>query len=400
MRGRDRVALYTTHCVHNTVTGNKPEMHHPLRPFSDDSEHLFEDMTTDICARGTQTWRPARPNPSMTDVVLSIAKSLESQELRKGRTHIILLSPAAYVLHDISKAFTDLCIHRINPAALPYRREPELQDTVCYESCCKNVFVSNWKSYQSVPGRVKRILKNARSMSPIGELTDVSIDLRARDGCELIEVFGSKDVPHLRLGQVHTVFARLRVNKNQTQAVDLDSVNPIFKSSLEVKGLRQVLQNAVSLGAIKVHLLDVQLYHRNSIHTIDCWNYTEAPVVITRELGGLAIPIDTAIETYKRLYFHKFVQLSTNEAKMEADNLLAILDVNNDAARQVVERMRHEITCQAKTRQYEQDFRQKLPLCPGPVELETPHEWLLELWSKRKGKRNGIAESQTVSSLI
>jgi hypothetical protein len=190
------------------------------------------------------------------------------------------------------------------------------------------------------------------------------------------------------------------VNKNQTQAVDLDSVNPIFKSSLEVKGLRQVLQNAVSLGAIKVHLLDVQLYHRNSIHTIDCWNYTEAPVVITRELGGLAIPIDTAIETYKRLYFHKFVQLSTNEAKMEADNLLAILDVNNDAARQVVERMRHEITCQAKTRQYEQDFRQKLPLCPGPVELETPHEWLLELWSKRKGKRNGIAESQTVSSLI
>ncbi|KAF1911374.1 hypothetical protein BDU57DRAFT_565985 [Ampelomyces quisqualis] len=347
-----------------------------------------------ICARGTQTWQPARPNPSMSDVLLSIAKSVESQELKKGRTHMILLSPAAYVLHDISKAFPDLYIHRINPAALPYRGDPESQDTVCYENCCKNVFVSNWNTYQSVPGRVKQILKNARLKSPVGELTDVSIDLRVRHGCEMIEVFGSKDVPHLRLGQVHTLFARIRVNKNQTQGVDLDSVNPIFQSSLDVKGLRQDLQNAVSLGAIKVHLLDVQLYHRNSIHKIDCWNYTEAPLVITRELGGLAVPIDTAVETYKRLYFHKFVQLSTNEAKMEADNLLAVLDVNNDLARQVVERMRREITCQSEARQYERDFRQKLPLCPGPVELEAPHEWLLELWSKRRGKRTGIAESQ------
>jgi len=391
MRRGDRIALYTTHCAHNVVTGNKPELHFPLRPFSTDSEDLFKDLTSNICRYGTQVWEPARPNPSMTDVVLAVVKSLEDQDLKQGRTHIILLSPAAYVLHEVSKSFQDLYIHRINPAALPYRREPELQDTVCFDSCCKNVFVSNWTCYQSVPGRVKRILKNARSKNPVGELTNVSVDLRIREGCELIECFGSKEVPNLRLGQVHTLFVRIRVDKDKTQGVDLNSVNPVFNSSLDVKGLRQELQNAVALGATKVHIFDVQLYHQNSIHTMDSWNYTETPLTLIRELGSLAPPIDAVLEVYKRLYFHKFIQLTTHEARLEADNLLAVLDINKEPARNVLERLAKEINCQQAIRKYERDYRQKLPLCPGPIDIEASHEWLLELWNKKKNKRNGVA---------
>lgn len=391
MQRGDRLTLYTTHCTHNTVSGNRPELHYPMRPFTTDTEEVFQDLNASICRCGSQKWDPARPNPSMTDVVLAVANSLDGQDLEKGHTHVVILSPASYVLHEISRTFPDLPIHRINPAALPYRREPELQDTVCFDACCKNVFTSNWTSYQSIPGRIKRIMKNARSQSPIGELTDMSIDVRAREGCELVECFGRKDLPHLRLGQIHTIFARIRIDRTQTQGVDLESVNPVFNSTLDVKGLRQDLQNAAALGAIKVHLLDVQLYHRNSINPVDCWNYTEAPLITIRELGALARPLDNALELYKRHYFHRFIQLTTEEAQIEAENLLVAPSLGNQAARSVIEHIYRESKCRAKIRKYEQDFRQKLPLCPGPVDIEAPHEWLLELWNKRKSKRNGVA---------
>lgn len=396
MRRGDRVALYTTHCAHTTVTGNRPELHHPLRPISTESEEIFQDLTANIRQYGKQTWDPARPNPSMTDVVLSVANSLQELDLKKGRTHTILLSPAAYVLHDLSKTFPDLYVHRISPAALPYRREPELQDTVCFESCCKNVFVSNWASYQSLPSRVKRILKNARSKDPVGELSAVSIDIRARKGCELISLDGSKDIVHLRLGQIHHIFARIRVRMCEAQAVDLDSRNPIFNSSLHVKGLRQELQNAAALGAVKAHILDVQLYHRNSIHDLDSWNYTETPLFVIRELGGLAIPISGTMETYKRLYFHDFVGLTTEDGLNAADRMLAALTADQHMERILVEQIYHELKSQSQTRRYEQDYRQKLPLCPGPIDLEVPHEWFLDLWNKRKGKRHGMAGGRGV----
>jgi hypothetical protein len=390
MRRGDRLALYTTHCVHNTVNGNKPEVHCPLQSITTDTEEIFQELTANICRYGTQAWEPTRPNPPMADVVLGIARSLTGQAPKKGRTHLILLSPAAYVLHGVSKTFPDMSIHRINPAALPFRREPELEDTVCFDSCCKNVFVSNWSSYQSVHGRIKRILKNARSKSPVGELTNISVDMRARAGCRIIESFGNKNISYLRLGQTHTIFARVSVTKDKTQGVDLSSVNPVFNSSLDIKGMRQELQNAVTLGAIKAHLFDVQLYHRNSVHPVDVWNYTETPVICIRELGGLAPPLSSALEVYKRQYFHKFTQLTTDEAMNAAHNLLAVLHPDNEIARKVVASLYKEIACQVKIRKYEQDYRQKLPLCPGPIDIEPPHEWFLDMWSRRKDRRQGF----------
>lgn len=376
-------------------------MHYPMRPHSTDSEEILYALTSSIRQCGTQTWDPVRPNPSMTDVVLCVARSIDDSEPKKGRTHLILLSPAAYVLHSVSQTFPDLYIHRINPAALPFRREPEMQDTICSESCCKNVFVSNWSSYQSVPGRIKRILKNARSKVPVGDITDVSIDIRAKEGCEFLESYGQKDIAHLRVGQIHTIFCRICVDRDKTQGVDLESINPLFNSSLDKKGLRDDLQIAVALGAIKVHLLDVQLLHRNSINREDCWTYNEVPLIVVRELGGLAPPIDGALEVHRRQYFHKLVRLTTDQAKAEAQSLLAGLDTGSAAARKVLGRMAEELNCQAEARNYEREFRQNLPLCPGPIGLEGSHEWLQQIWNKRKTKRNGVAGVDTdVSGLI
>lgn len=326
----------------------------------------------------------------MTDVVLAVAKSLDGQALKQGRTHIILLSPASYVLHEVSKTFPDLYIHRINPALIPYRREPELQDTVCLDACCKNVFVSNWSSYQSLHGRVKRILKNARSRDPVGQLSDISIDIRTREGCELIETIGSKEVSELRLGQVHTFFVHIRIDRDQVKKIDLHSVNPVFNSSLDVKGLRQDCQNSEAVGASKVHVLDVQLYHRDSINAPDCWNYTETPLTLIREMGDLIPPVDAIAEVYKRHYFHKFGELGIAEALAEADRCIAATGKEDEEARAVLQRMAKEIRYHEAARKYEFTHRQKLPLCPGPIDIEFSHEWLLELWNKKKNKRNGL----------
>jgi hypothetical protein len=327
----------------------------------------------------------------MKDVILSIARSIEGQNLKADRTHVILLSPASHVLHDVSTYFPNIYIHRINPAILPYRREPELDDTVCNASCCKNVFVSNSFNYQSVSGRIKRLLKNARSEKPVGELTQFSLDLRVKTGCEIIECHGTKDILHLRLGQFYTLMVRIRVTRAETEGIDLGSCNPVLNSALEVNGLRQELMNVAAVGATKVHLFDVQVLHKNSLHRVDYWQYKETPVLIIRELGGLAPPLDTALEVYKRQYFHKLTELTTLAAKLEAANTLAAL-AHDDQADKLIERMVQEITCHQAIQEYEHKHRQKLPLCPGPIDIEgSAHEWLVDLWNRKKNKRKGVA---------
>jgi hypothetical protein len=388
----DRVALYATHCTHQSVTGNRPDLLFPIRPFGVDTEATFRDLTATIAKCGTQSWKPPRPNPSMADVILGVARSLGHGNLNSRRTHLVLLSPAAHVLHDVSKSCPDLYIHQINPAAVPYRRPSNTNEPGCNEECCKNVFISNWSYFQSLPSRMKRILKYARSVKPVGEITKVCIDVRANNGCEIIDCLGTKDVASLRLGQVHTIFIKVQITRSATQAVDLHSKNPVFNSSLNVKELRQQLQNAVAVGAVKAHLLDVQVYHQNTLHERDCWNYTETPLLVVCDLGGLAPPFDTSMEVYKRQLFHKFVQLDASTAKAEAGTLLATLTEDQEQLRKVVQRIYKEVERYQQVLEYEREHRQKLPLCPGPIAIEaSPHKWLVDVWNRKVNKRQGVA---------
>ncbi|KAJ4381801.1 hypothetical protein N0V86_003166 [Didymella sp. IMI 355093] len=339
----------------------------------------------------------------MAKVILSVAKSLEDKDLKHRRTHIILLSPAAHILHNVSKSCPDLYIHQINPAAIPFRRSPDFGDVQCIEECCKNVFISNWSQCQSLPGRIKLILEYARSVKPVDEIGQVCIDLRARDGCEIIECSGNKDIASLRLGQVHIVFAKLRVTRSATKKVDLLSKNPIFNSSLNVKDLRQQLQNAANVGAVKVHLLDVQVYHQSTLHGSDCWNYTETPFLVVRNLGGLAPPFDTAVEVHKRQLFCKFVQLHAGAAATEADALLATLTDDQEPLKRLLQRISKEVNRYEQVLEYEQEHHQRLSLCPGPMAIEvSPHEWLADVWNRKKAKRQGTAvvEEERINGLI
>ncbi|KAI4698761.1 hypothetical protein J4E81_005372 [Alternaria sp. BMP 2799] len=350
---------------------------------------IFRDLTSRIAHSGSQLWHPPRPNPTMGDVILGIAGSMAGEHLKAGRTHVIVLSPAAHVLHKVSKSFPDIYIHRINPAFLPYRREPEFQDTICLKDCCKNVFASNWSKYQSTSGRIKRILKNARSEQPVGELLDLKVEIRTKAGCEILVESGSREIRRLFPGQVHTLFVWIRINKDETQSVDLNSDNPILNSCLDANGLRQELQNCVRVGATKVNPLDVQLLHRSSLHPTRSWMYTEAQLILTRELGGLAPLLDTSMEFYKRQLFCNLSRVSANEAKVVAEATLNTLPKDHEQAKMLLERMSQEIELHLAIRKYEKEYRQRLPLCPGPTDVEASHKWLHELWARRRNKRSG-----------
>lgn len=339
----------------------------------------------------------------MAEVILGVVRSLERTNLKSRRTHVVLLSPAAHILHDVSKSRPDLYIHQVNPAAVPFRRFSEVGEPECHNDCCKNVFISNWGHFQSLPGRMKRIVKYARSLKPVGEITKVCIDVRAKDGCKITECVGLKDIANLRLGQVHTIFAKLQITRSAMRAVDLLSKNPVFNSSLDHKELRQQLQNAAIVGAVKAHLLDVQVYHQNSLHATDCWNYTETPFLVIRDLGGLAPPFDTTMEALKRRLFHKFVQLDAFSASIDAEAMLSSLTEAQGLLTKFVNRILKEVDHHQQVFEYEQDHRQKLPLCPGPITIEaTPHEWLSDLWNRNKTKRRGVAvaENEELSGLI
>jgi hypothetical protein len=388
----DRVALYTTHCTHNTVTGTIPDIMFPLRPFCGDTESIIREMINDIGACGTQTLNPPRPNPTMSDVVLAIAKSLESKDISQDRTHMILLTPTTNILHAISETFPHLYIHQMSPAVLPYHRSKELHDEMCDEPCCKNVFVSNWAHYQSLSSRIKQIIRDARSAKPLGRISNVHVEIRPNKGCEVVEVEGSSEVGCLRLGQAHSFFVRVRVARSEIQELNLGSSDPILNSSLSGTPL-QDLRNAQAVGATNVHLLSVQVLHQNSLNPANCWSYTEAQLVITKNLGGLAFPINMSAELYKRQFFHRFSKLGADadSAQLELETLAAATPDTFEELKQLIQRMVKEIRWHKTVLEYETTSRQKLPTRPGPICMDTPHDWLVEMWDETKNKRRGLA---------
>jgi hypothetical protein len=377
----DRLALYTTNCTHHPISGTRPDLLWPIRPFSVDTPSKIRELTISIGERGTQTWHPPRPNPPMADIVIGVAKSLENRKLRDGRTHLILLSPTLHVLHDVSKALSSLYIHQISPAVLPCRSNALSTVSKCYDACCKNVFVSNWDSYQSPHSAMKRIIYQARSERPVGKITRVSIDIETKKGCELLEYIGTQSIPVLHLGQVHTLFARVRVIRSEVQEMMLRSDDDTCDLLLD-EPLRQELEKAVAVGAANAHLFDVQVLHRDSLHGAGYWSYSESPLCVVQGLGDSVPPSGFTAEVYNRHIFHRFTRLDLAAARTEVDEVLAILPNHSNP---VLMAIAQEIDHHDEILQYEVEFRQKLPLCLGPVPIEpSDHEWLTDIWSGQK----------------
>lgn len=387
----DRIALYTTHCTHEVVTGTVPDLLHPLRPFTGDTEEMFHDLTEDIAKCGTQSWDPPRPNPSMADVTLAVAKSLDGKDIKRNRTHIVLLSPTVNILHGVSNGFPSLYIHQINPAVLPYRNSQDPQERACREPCCANIFVSNWSHYQSLPGRIKQIIQYARVEKPQGQIGNVHVDIRPKKGCEVLGYVGATDFDSLRPGQVISFFVHIRVMRSQTQELDLSPTDPFLNSNLDASDLRQDVQKAHAAGATKVHLLSVQVMNQNSLLPLGCWTYTEAQLLVIKELGRSEKPFGTGIKLYERKLFYDLNELDIAAAKHKLEQWVVAPPIEMEAVKKLIERMLKEVLHRQSIQEYERMCRQKLPLCPGPIGIAATHEWLIEKWDAKKNKRKGMA---------
>ena len=363
----DRVALYATHCTHGSVASTVPDRLLPLRYLSNETENLFRKLSLDIKKYGTQAWTPPRPTPPMADVILAIAKSLGTDSLKQGRCHMILLTPTFDALHTVSETFPELCIHQINPATIPYVPNEKHRKAVCMETCCKNVFVNNWTHYQSAPGYIKQTVLQARSRTSIGHITDVHADLRPRSGCEILEIEGPTSISVLRPGQAFGFLARIRVTPWKTGDFNSTSSDPLLDHSLDATNLRQELRIANKLGAKLTNLLSVQVFHKNSLNPAGTWSYTEAPLVMTKELGGLAPPRDHTIDVYKRRAFHTLTSVSNSDAKKEVDKLALIAYGEREDMQQVIQSMAKEVHWHNAVLEYESTSRQKIPLCSGYI---------------------------------
>jgi hypothetical protein len=373
----DRVALYTTHCTHGSVASTVPDRLLPLRSVCSDTEEVFRDLTLDIEKYGTQAWNPPRPTPSMSNVILAITKSLEKESPKHERCHLILLSPVFDFLHAVSDTFPSVRIHQINPAVLPFIRNEKHKGTVCHETCCDNVSVSNWTCYQSIPDRIKQIISQARSERPVGSIEKVHVDLRPKNGCEVLEIDGPTSISTLRSGQAFCFLAHLRVTPAQTQELSGSSRDPLLDHSLDATNLRQELYAAEKLNAKLAHLLSVQVFYKSTLNSSGTWSYIEAPLVAVAKLGRLAPPRDLGFDVFQRRAFHMLHKVGNPVAKKLVENLAMAISDEREDLKQVIQGMAKEIHWYNAVLEYEASSRQKLPLCTAPIgkKLIVLHRW-------------------------
>jgi hypothetical protein len=389
----DRVSLYTTHCTHEAVSGNVPELLFPLRPLSKESKDELQNMIMSVKHHGTQRCSPPRPNPYMSDVLIAVAKSLENRNPKHGTTHIMLLSPAVSNVHGVAKTRPDLYIHQINPAVIPIRCYQNPQLAMCNEHCCAKFSAHNLAYYESIPGLVKQIIRYARSEAPLGEATDFDIDIRTKSGCVILQEEGTKDVRRLRPGQIHSFFMRISVDRSQTQELNLDTKDPVMQTCLNSNNMRQDLLNAKALGASKVHLLTVQVMHKDSLDDATSWRYNEAHLCVFKDLGNLCCPPDVSVDLYKRFFFYMMSRLETSDAGTSMKQLESRAETMTSALQKNLERLKKEVDYHVEIIEYENSSRQNLSYFHGPAHVPDPHEWIVARWNATLEK-----EQQAIST--
>jgi hypothetical protein len=246
---------------------------------------------------------------------------------------------------------------------------------VCHKTCCKNVFVSNWTQYQSVPGRIKQIVLQARSEGPVGSIEKVHVDVRPKSGCEVLEIDGPTTMSALKYGQAFCFLARLRVTPAQTQELSESSEDPLLDHSLDATSLRQELYAAEKLNAKLAHLLSVQVFYKSTLSPPGTWSYIEAPLAAVAKLGRLLPPHDLGLDVFKLRVFNMLNKAGNAEAKKQVENLAMTISDEREDLKQVIQAMAKEIYWHGAVLEYKASSRQKLPLCTAPIgkELIVPH---------------------------
>jgi hypothetical protein len=325
----------------------------------------------------------------MKDILIGVAKSLESRSPKEGSTHIILLSPAASNVHGVAKTYPGLHLHQINPAVIPIHCYQNPEFAMCNEECCAKFAAHNSAHYESIPGLVKQIIRYARSEPPIDEATNFHLDIRPRFGCSILKIEGTTDIRRLRPGQIHTFFVYIRVDRLQTKEIDLEKNDPLMQNYLDQNNRRQDLLNAKAMGASKVHLLAVQILHQSSLDGKlggGAWRYIESHFLVFKDLGNLYCPMDVSADLYKRFFFYMMSRLATSEAATAMKQLTSQVETMTATLQKNVECLKKEIDYHVEVVDYEQSSRKNLSHCLGPLHVPDPHEWMVARWNATREK--------------
>ncbi|KAF1956959.1 hypothetical protein CC80DRAFT_51776 [Byssothecium circinans] len=374
----DRVAVFATHCNHyGLVTGTDPEILYPLSDITQETQKTVQELINDIQDSGVQAWNPPRPNPTMFEVVLAVAKSLECSRSRADRTHVIVLSPIMNVLHGISATFPHLYVHQYNPSVLPYCYNGLPQNQMCTDACCSNLFAYNYLYHKNPAGTMRQIIRNARSEKPGGSIENMHVDIKPRRGCEVLDYEGSRDLPYLRLGQTYTFFVRLRVSPSATEEVLLDSKDPILNSSLNATFMRQNLRSIKAAGGSMAHLLAVQLLHQSVLSSYETWSFTESQLLVFKDQGRMTTPSNTSVDYFKRRLFYEFSKMGNKKAKEEIEKI-AVSEVNHPDVKKLIRNISTEIARQELIIDYEINVRKNMAPLLGPVGVNPVHQWRLD----------------------
>lgn len=388
----DRIAIYTTHCTHEKVASNTPELWFAFDFVNKHCIEALHKLLEEVNDLGCQTPELRRCNPGLSEVIRSIANSIEGMNPRHGQTHVIFLSPKAVTIHNVSPQQPHLYVHQINVALLPFHGydEPEKQ-LLCDDPCCDGVSFDNMVHFQSPTARVAQILRYGRCQKPFNAVHSIHLDLRRQSGCEVTQIRGSTTLPFLHLGQVHTIFAEIKVDRSEVQEARMGGTEGIRKSSLLAHNFSHDMMVAKELDAVKVHLLSVRVEHRDSYRPHHQYTVFETPFFAFKALGRVSEPMDVAHELYMRRFFYELNRLEPAAAKAELARLAGTMKPEvKDWAGPMLDGMAKAIRKYQTLVEHEGSKHQGLPAFVGPVEINrSPHRHLRELVdSVRRGDGN------------
>ncbi|KAF2020822.1 hypothetical protein BU24DRAFT_469605 [Aaosphaeria arxii CBS 175.79] len=384
LRVGDRVALYSSNCTHENVSGNVPDKLLPLSCFGPAIGSTVRDLARDMRSQGVQTWEWPRPNPSLDDMLIAILNDIKGYLPRAERTHVMILSPTPREAHKVSAMFPKLHVHQINPSVLPFHKDDGLDTKLCNRGCCDNFTLSHLEhDYQATGERLKKILFHARCERTVDAISKIMVKITPMAGCKILECRGPTYIPHLRSGQVHTFFVQIEVSPQQVAELDVDNLDNIMNAALLKDNLKQDCLNAKITGAIKTHILSIEMMYRSSLYSSHQWMFSKTPFIIFKDLGRMSSPVDRAFEFHQRRIFYEVTHLRRGPALDKLRELAAAVQPDiREPIDNLAERMSRELRAHTAIRDHEVASRQNLPHCFGPLSISGPHHRVVAIWKR------------------
>ncbi|ORY12820.1 hypothetical protein BCR34DRAFT_586904 [Clohesyomyces aquaticus] len=285
----DRIAVYTTHKT--TPQAKEIFLPNELCPLQSLKRPNLREKIAEL-----QFHERQRPEGTLHRALVTLAKSFRqttNPDPRNGqrdganRAHVVILSSGDIAVDKLSKAFPQLGFHHLNPGLRKSHKNKPRAGNVT-------------PSPNDLEESIATLIENSRREDPIDELLDVNISLLPRRGCR-VEVEGGASltsIPRIRVGDVHVLFATIRVDTDALcGSFPLLVPKVRFKSSLypqdvclESSGpglaIQELATDASCADSMRYEKdVSVEFLKRRFVWEINRSTYEEAPMLLKKWVG-------------------------------------------------------------------------------------------------------------------